>query len=29
MNDNIESEYKAIREELAAEIAGVFGKEDF
>ncbi len=29
LNDNIESEYKAIREELAAEIAGVFGKEDF
>lgn len=29
VNDNIETEYKAIREELANEIASLFGKEDF
>lgn len=29
VNDNIETEYKAIKEELANEIASLFGKEDF
>ncbi|RGZ00144.1 V-type ATP synthase subunit A [Clostridium sp. AM58-1XD] len=29
INENIESEYQAINDELAKEIAGVFGKEDF
>lgn len=29
VNDNIETEHKAIREELANEIASLFGKEDF
>ena len=29
LNENIESEYQAIMDELAKEIAAVFGKEDF
>ncbi len=29
VNDNIETEHKAIREELANEISSLFGKEDF